>query len=211
MRTLLRWAWKPVFGLILRVYRPGDAWEEFPLTIPFWRFGAGSRHRFSWYYEGESVIEVTSLEEVVSWLAGCTYVADKDLFQEQDFWQHPRTFERLRQGDCEDFALWAWRKLNELDIPAHLFVGQRVENGEGSATGHAWVVFEQTDELMVLEGAGRTQDSVVAPLEEVRHRYRPHYSVDGSYRTTAYAGWLTTQKEEAERTRKFGRADIVGG
>jgi hypothetical protein len=45
------------------------------------------------------------------------------LFGEADFWQHPSTFERLRTGDCEDFAVWAWRKLIELGYDVDLVAG----------------------------------------------------------------------------------------
>jgi len=211
MRALARWALGPIFRLLLRLHRAEDDWREIRRTIPFWRFGPGSRHRFSWYFEGESGVSVTSLEDVVEWLVACEYVGDKELFQEADFWQHPRTFERLRQGDCEDFALWGWRKLNKLGIPAEFFVGKVVEKGQASIHGHAWVVFDRGTGPMVLETATRTKETAVAPLDECRDQYRPHYSVDASYRTTAYEGWVTTQKEDLERKRKFGRRDIVGG
>src|SRR5690348_3236184 len=49
--------------------------------------------------------------------ADCEYV--RDPVHERDFWQHPKTFEQLRKGDCEDHALWAWRKLTELGISAY--------------------------------------------------------------------------------------------
>jgi predicted transglutaminase-like cysteine proteinase len=32
--------------------------------------------------------------------------------------EHPGAFERRRRGDCEDFALWAWRKLAEVGVDA---------------------------------------------------------------------------------------------
>lgn len=210
MRTILRWILTPALVLILHVHRAGDDWEELPVAVPFWRFGAGSRKRFSWYFEGESDVSVSSVDDVVAWLSGCRYVPDKTLFQEDDFWQHPRTFERLRAGDCEDFALWGWRKLNELGVPARFFVGKLVDNGRGSASGHAWVVFRQDGKDMLLEGASTAPESLVQPLDAVRDRYRPHFSVDGSYRTRAFSGYLTTLKEDRERRKRFGRADVVG-
>src|SRR5205085_1473130 len=68
---------------------------------------------FAWYFEGQSAVTVGSVDDVCEWLLECEYVHDPELFHEPDFWQHPRTFERLRKGDCEDHALWAWRKLVE--------------------------------------------------------------------------------------------------
>ena len=45
------------------------------------------------------------LDDVFAWLAECRYETDTNLFHESDYWQHPRTFEQLRCGDCEDFAI----------------------------------------------------------------------------------------------------------
>ena len=209
MRALLRWALSPVVRLLIRMHVPGDDWEEVPARAAPWRFGSGSRKSFSWYFEGESVVRVTSIAEIVDWLADCEYVSDKHLFQENDFWQHPRTFERLRQGDCEDFALWGWRKLNEIGVPARLFVGRHLGGGS-TPRGHAWVVFEAENGPMLLETSHRSAEHAVRPLEEARLEYRPHHSVDRFYRTTSYCGWLTSAKEDLERKRKYGVVDVVG-
>lgn len=200
----------PLFHFVLWLHEPGDDWEEVKVQALPWRFGRGSRKHFSWYFEGESGVSVGSVDEVVQWLAGCEYASDKDLFQEADFWQHPRTFERLRRGDCEDFALWGWRKLNELGLPARFFVGRMTVGGTGSTRGHAWVVFEGPEGRWLLETPPSSVENAVRPLDEVRLEYRPHFSVDANYRTTSYIGWLTSAKEDLERKRKFGRVDSVG-
>ena len=109
-----RWMIRPVVRWVARSVRQDDPWERLPYTVKARAFGRGSIHPFPWYFEGGSAVEVKSLEDICAWLMECQYVADPDLFNESDFWQHPRTFERLRQGDCEDHALWAWRKLVEL-------------------------------------------------------------------------------------------------
>ena len=210
VRAILRWILRPVFHLLLSLHTPEDDWEEVRVRAPAWRFGSGSRKRFSWYFEGESSVPVSSIDEVVDWLNGCEYVSDKELFQEDDFWQHPRTLEQLRRGDCEDLALWGWRKLNELGVPARLFVGRIVVDGVASSRGHAWVVFEGPDGAMLLEATHGSVEHAVHPLDEASSKYRPHFSVDGSYRTTSYSGWLTSAKEDRERRRKFGRVDVVG-
>lgn len=209
MTKILRWLLTPIYHLVLLLLPPGDDWEELPVHPPFWRFGAGSRHRFSWYFEGKSSVTVTSIDEMLTWLGSCRYVGDKELFQEDDFWQHPRTFERLKEGDCEDFALWAWRKLTELGIPARLFIGKLVEGGQGSTHTHAWVVFTTAEGEFLLEPAAGSPDAAVRPIAEVRDRYRPHVSVDAAYRTHAYTGQLTTLQEDERRRRAFGRADLV--
>ena len=77
--------------------RQDDPWERLPYTVKARAFGRGSIHPFPWYFEGESAVDVKSLDDVCAWLMACQYVADPELFNESDFWQHPRTFERLRQ------------------------------------------------------------------------------------------------------------------
>jgi len=69
---------------------------------------------------GQSTVCVNDIAAICEWLADCEYV--RDPVHERDFWQHPKTFEQLRKGDCEDHALWAWRKLTELGIPAEFYV-----------------------------------------------------------------------------------------
>lgn len=209
MKSILRWVLRPFFRAFLRLYEPGNDWEEVPVRAPAWRFGRGSRNGFSWYFEGESAVSVQSVDEVVAWLTACEYVSDKELFQEDDFWQHPRTLERLRRGDCEDFALWGWRKLNELGLPARLFVGKAIVDGVPGSRSHAWVVFDSPRGAMILETTHGSAEHAVRPLDEARGEYRPHFSVDGSYRTTSYSGWLTSAKEEEERKRMFGSLDVV--
>ena len=66
---------------------------------------------------------VKSLQEICEWLVGCDYADDEAFFNEPDFWQHPVMFEQTRKGDCEDHALWAWRKLVELGFEAELVRG----------------------------------------------------------------------------------------
>ncbi|HXW05204.1 MAG TPA: hypothetical protein VD833_08230 [Vicinamibacterales bacterium] len=82
---------------------------------------------FRWYYEGQRTVQVGTVDDVCRWLAECQYLSDDELFNETDFWQHPRTFENLCKGDCEDHALWAWTKLVEFGHQAELFVGQLFE------------------------------------------------------------------------------------
>ena len=64
-------------------------------------------------------------------------------------WQQPCAFEQSRRGDCEDFALWAWRKLVEMGVDAEFYVG-RVMCGDDpvSARQHAWVVYRVDDEFL---------------------------------------------------------------
>ena len=94
------------------------------MRVPASAFGPGSQRPFAEYFEGESRVPVGSIDGIVAWLQTCEYVTDLELFHQPDVWLHPGAFERLRRGDCEDFALWAWRKLAEIGIDAEFCVGR---------------------------------------------------------------------------------------
>src|SRR5688500_1462509 len=101
-----RWQQVRMFGPLLRLvhlYSKGeDAWQQVEHDAPYRVFGPGSVRPFRWYFEGESAVEVRSVDDICRFLVACEYVRDADLFHEPDFWQHPRTFEQVRRGDCED-------------------------------------------------------------------------------------------------------------
>jgi hypothetical protein len=182
---MLRSAVVPLLRLILRIMGPGDPWERFPRRVPLRAFGLGAIRPFPWYFEGESLVAVTSVDEICAWLLGCEYVRDQELFHEPDFWQHPRTFERLRCGDCEDHALWAWRKLVELGLDAELVSGQWAQTCDGSG-GHVWIRFRESGQEYILEAVSRTRERMVRPFEEARVDYVPHTGVDREFRSYAY-------------------------
>ena len=100
----------------------GLPWSRQAAHIPHHSFAKGSLNKFRWYLEGNSQVVVSSLEDVCHWLKTCQYAQDEVLFNQSDHWQHPSQFEQTRQGDCEDHALWAWRKLGELGIPPNLWL-----------------------------------------------------------------------------------------
>ena len=201
MRTLLKLLLEPVLWLILRTLRVGDPWERFAHRVPLRLFGRGSRRDFTWYFEGESRVAVRTLDDIQEWLLGCEYAHDMALFQERDFWQHPRTFEQLRKGDCEDHALWAWRKCVELGIDAELVSGQHLsESGTSNEhCGHAWVVLRQDDELYVFETVAKSKEGMLKRLNDVKAEYRPQVGVDSARNRFAYFGYLLTLKEQRER------------
>jgi hypothetical protein len=185
----------PIVRLLLPRVLVEDAWERSSAELPARAFGRGSVRDFRWYFERESGVHVASVDEVCEWLLGCTYASDPELFNESDFWQHPGTFERLRQGDCEDHALWAWRKLVELGVDAELVSG-RWDVTRDDAADHAWIVFRDGGTEFVLESVARTRAAMVRPLAEVRAQYRPHVAVNARFETTAFAGYLLTLHEE---------------
>jgi hypothetical protein len=190
-----------VIRLAWRYLDDADAWQAREYDVPLSYFGEGSTHDFGWYFEGVSAVPVSDLTAVCEWLAGCEYVRDPDLFNVGDFWQHPRTFEQVRRGDCEDHALWAWRKLCELGIPAELVVGQWL-HGAGRGTGHhAWVVFQADGQQYVLETVAKEATTMVREFSEARAAYIPHLSVDAQFTRRIYAGYVRWLQEERERRR----------
>jgi hypothetical protein len=208
LRRGLSWLFRPVHRFIVIHTTVTDPWEPASsFLIRADRFGAGSRKPFSWYFEGQSTVTVKDVDEICEWLTGCQYMPDADLFREPDYWQHPLTFEQLRKGDCEDHALWAWRKMVELGFAADFYVGQWLTNGERTGF-HAWVVFERSGSTFLLEPVIKDIGRLVRPLAEARLDYVPHFSVDRRFKMCARAGLLVHWREEelARRSRKRRQA-----
>ena len=200
IRRLLGWMLNPLQRRLIRHIRVDDSWESvtsFLVTPQI--FGSGSCRNFPWYMEGESTVPVSVVDDICVWLAECEYVPDEELFNECDFWQHPRTFEHLRKGDCEDHALWAWRKLIELGHPAELFVGQWFAGGGDRHGRHAWVVFERDGVRLLFEAVSKDQAGMIRPLSDARTEYSPHFSVDHVFTMRSHAGYLLYLKERAQR------------
>jgi hypothetical protein len=159
------------------------------MAVPVGAFGPGSRLNFDRYFDGESSVHVESIDEIVEWLGHCDYVSDADLFKEPDLWQHPGSFEQLRRGDCEDFSLWAWRKLAEIGIEAEFYVG-RVLWGEqpGPDRQHSWVVYRADGTDFLFEPAAGIRQRMIRPLSDVMGEYIPHFAIDRHLVTFAFAG-----------------------
>jgi len=175
-------------------YRSCDSpWRRVTMRVPAGAFGPGSQHQFTHYFDGPSTVRVSSIDEIVDWLRSCEYVRDIDQFAERDRWQHPETFERLRRGDCEDFALWAWRKLVEIGVEAEFFVG-RVRGEDDDLLGerhHAWVVYRENGTEFLFEPAARNVHQMIRPLAAARHEYVPHFAVNRAFATCAFVGVLS--------------------
>jgi hypothetical protein len=198
VRRLLHWLIRPFWRLLLRTASTANPWERLQYRAPIDRFGLGSKHDFQWYLEGESLVTVKSLTELEDWLLECAYARDDDLFAEPDYWQHPRTFEHLRCGDCEDHAVWAWRKLLELGYDADLVSGRRLPwqpGVEGAERGHVWVIFRHEEVTYLLEAVAKTRERLVRPLAEVAAEYRPEFGVDKTCGRFAFNGVLLTMRE----------------
>lgn len=188
----------PIVRLLVRLTPLDDPWERHPRAIePHW-FGAGSQRDFRWYFEGASGVQAASVDDICQWLLECRYVTDPAQFNSADHWQHPTVFEAMRQGDCEDYALWAWRKLAELGIEAELVSGKRIVS-EGEGHSHAWVLFRDRDTEFVLEAVSHTRERMVLPADEVRDEYRPHVGINTRFETTMFGGYLLTMQEKRKR------------
>ena len=174
--------------LRLRLFPVRDPWLRLPYEAPLGMFGDGARHGFEWVFEGESEVAVATLDDVIDWLAGCRYETDTTLFHETDYWQHPRTFEQLRRGDCEDFALWAWRKMIELRIDAELVIGRRVPPGSENSR-HAWIIFRHAGDEFLFEPVIQDRSIAVRHVTAVRTEYIPEFGVSRERRRFFFAGY----------------------
>jgi len=122
----------------------------------------------------------SDFEELRWFLGSCKYVSDERQFGKRDYWQPPEQFEESKRGDCDDFALWAWRQTMEMGYPARLVTGTAGRYGEG----HAWVTFEKEGKTFLLEPLARHLGLVLPRLSTLR--YRPEFSVAWDGATISY-------------------------
>ena len=199
LRNLLRGARHGMLPAYWRVARrwfaTRDAWAYVEHPVPFHYFGEGSLHEFTWYLQGPSSVAVSSVEDIQRWLLGCTYRRDELLFGTADLWLHPEHFELLRKGDCEDHAIWAWRKLKDLGIPARLFTGRVLVPQTGRFVFHAWIVFEHDAQCWLFETTAFSIRRMLRPLDDVRAFYIPHFSVDHDLAVRMYCGHASSGLE----------------
>ena len=208
MRRYLRALFHRLASAFVRLTgRSKSPWKRLNLPVPIGAFGPGSRREFAHYFQGESQVRVESIDEIVDWLLTCQYMTDAIQFHQRDLWQHPVSFEQLRCGDCEDFALWAWRKLADLGIDAEFYVGRVVVDDEpGADRQHAWVVFRVDGVPFLFEPAAR-KHMMIRQLAETMDVYVPHFAVDSRLRTYAFVGYVL----DVERGRNVARGREKGG
>jgi len=169
-----------------------DVWHATYQNLPLKFFGGGARHNFDYYYTRSSNVEVSSIDDVGEWLLGCEYVTDREQFGVLDHWQHPTDFEATRKGDCEDFALWAWRKLVEMGHDAEFMVGKWLHDGRAGT--HAWVFLKYEDEQYIYESTGRSPERMLKAFSAAHESYVPFAAVDSLLRKKVYRGmlhWIT--------------------
>lgn len=165
-----------------------DVWHATYQNLPLKFYGGGAHHNFDYYYTRSSRVDVSSIEEVMQWLLGCEYVTDFEQFNVRDHWQHPSDFEDTRKGDCEDFALWAWRKLVELGHDAEFMVGKWLHDGRAGT--HAWVFLRHEGREYVFESTGRSPERILKEYSSARDSYVPFAAVDSQMRKKVYRGML---------------------
>ena len=91
--------------------------------------------------------QYSSVKEMLRFLRGCKYVSDKEQFVREDYWMPPEEFEKVKKGDCDDFALWTWRQLLGMGYNARYVV----ESSGKYAEGHAWVTMEKQGRHLLVE------------------------------------------------------------
>lgn len=113
-------------------------------------------------------------------LSDCSYVSDEKQFGQKDYWQPPEQFEESRKGDCEDFALWCWRQLLQMNYSAKLVIGTAGRYG----AGHAWVTFEKDSQTFLLEPQMWPLGLTMPRISTLR--YHPKFSMSWNGKTVSY-------------------------
>lgn len=162
------------------------AWTGRFQNLPAQFYGKGCNRDFKEYLEGNSWVPVKNINDIANWLLGCTYTSDLSHKGVRDYWQHPRELEATRKGDCEDFALWAWRKLIELNVQCEFMVGRWVRGEQSGA--HAWVLLIVEDQPIIFETTGTSRKRMFKSLEMAATEYVPFASIDHKVRKKAYIG-----------------------
>jgi transglutaminase-like cysteine proteinase BTLCP len=143
-------------------FRPDEKRRgRFPSTFPIGRYVS---HSLSF--------KCKSLEDLRKFLTNCRTVSDKEQFGKDDYWMPPEEFERSRKGDCDDFAMYAWRQLLEMGYKPRFVAGTVAYSREG----HAWVTFEKDGKHFLLEPQARFLGLRFPRLDALR--YKPFVSAE---------------------------------
>lgn len=187
-----------------------DPWTRTPFAVALHEYGQGAHRDFDWYFTGTSRVPTPSWEAMQAWLLTCQYRRDAEVFSEADYWQHPCAFEVLKEGDCEDFALWTWRKLAELGKDVEFVVGWQAAPGE-DPTPHAWVLWHESSTSYLVDPVAGRPCLMRRSLPAVRNAYLPEASVDAQLQRYLYAGRLlrTAWVSVSDRTLQTTSAHVV--
>jgi len=169
---------------------PADPWARVTTPIDWpWLLQAAPADWRS-YFSGVSTANISGLEELCAWLAACHYVPDQECGDRCDRWMHPLQFEANRTGDCEDYALWAWRKLIELGLAAEFVVGLFEPTSGECAVNHAWVHVHDGHRLWLLETTAAQREQMLLPLDVARTAYLPAASIDHRLESHGFANFF---------------------
>lgn len=143
------------------------------------RIQGGLVERFREYRAAKLAFRAKRVGQIVDWLRNCEYVTDEVQHGRRDAWMHPADFERVRAGDCEDHAIWAWVQLSRLGLDARFVAGDH----DG---GHAWVTYRERDAWFLFETTDKRPGTHPQPAER-EPGYIPVWSVDGGVRFYVHA------------------------
>ena len=107
----------------------------------------------------------SSFQEMLEFLKTCRYVADDDQYG-RDYWTPADVFEQRRTGDCDCFAMWAWRQLVEMGYNARFVVGVYGLH----SSFHAWTSFEDDGKHFLLDPVRRSVGLSMPRLETIFYR-----------------------------------------
>ena len=137
------------------------------------------RHRFfaptlpmRRYVTQPLTVRCHTFTDLREFLRTCRYVPDVEQFGTTDYWLPPEEFERRKQGDCEDFALWTWRQMLTMGYEARFVGGSAGRYG----VGHAWVTFRDGGRTFLLEPLLAAAGETMPRLKTLR--YQPAVSVE---------------------------------
>ena len=162
---------------------------------PHRHYATGSERPLADYLEGESSVQVHNIDELISWLFTCKYGRDPEHYGHPDHWQLPGEFEQSKLGDCEDHAIWAWRKLVEMGIDAEFVVGRMNPTSDNNGA-HAWVIYTQNGKKYLLESTSKNRKPIIKLLVHTLDSYFPHYSVNGRFAAFHYPHFILKHLSE---------------
>jgi hypothetical protein len=98
----------------------------------------------------------------------------------RDRWQTAEETERLRSGDCEDKAVWLYKKLIQSGrMDARLVVGRKSGRDRGL---HVWVTLGEGDRTLLLDPAAQNRPWQASAFAETAYRPLYSYGENGSLR-----------------------------
>ena len=132
------------------------------------------------YVSQPLAVQCETIQDICKFLRGCRAQSDQDLFNKREYFQPPEEFERLKKGDCDDFALWTWRQFIALGYDARVVFGKAGRFGQG----HAWVEFFQDNKCYLVEPQLGALGEAMPRLSTLR--YAPQFSASWDGKTLAY-------------------------